>query len=195
MGFYDNKETANQYIEMAKGYDGRDLIAVLRQHVPDGATVLELGMGPGVDLDILAEYYRVTGSDLSQFFIDRYRQSNPHADLMLLDAVELQTDRAFDCIYSNKVLHHLAEDDLCRSVQRQCELLTENGCVMHSFWRGEGVDEHHGLRFAYQTEESVRKIFCSNFASVVVETYTEMDDDDSLYVVAKAKKVAHGRRI
>ena len=185
MGFYDNKETANQYIEMARGYDGRELIAILRQHVPDGATVLELGMGPGVDLDILAECYRVTGSDLSQFFIDRYRQSNPTADLLVLDAVELKTDRTFDCIYSNKVLHHLVEDDLLNSVQRQCELLTENGFVMHSFWRGEGVDEHHGLRFVYQTEERIREIFGSSFSSVVVETYTEMEDDDSLYVVAQ----------
>lgn len=52
LGFYDEEKTANQYIAMADGYDGRELIDVLRAHLPDGASILELGMGPGVDLDI-----------------------------------------------------------------------------------------------------------------------------------------------
>lgn len=55
MGFYDNEATAKQYIELAKGYDGRSLIKKLRNYLPDGASVLELGMGPGVDLMILSD--------------------------------------------------------------------------------------------------------------------------------------------
>ncbi len=52
MGFYDEAKTANQYIEMAAGYDGRELIQALREHLPDGSRVLEIGMGPGVELKI-----------------------------------------------------------------------------------------------------------------------------------------------
>ena len=76
MGFYDEEETAKQYISMADGYDGQILIDVLRKHVPDGSAVLELGMGPGVDLDILDEHYKVTGSDNSQYFLDRYQKNH-----------------------------------------------------------------------------------------------------------------------
>ncbi len=185
MGFYDDEETALQYIAMAEGYDGRELIEVLRNHLQDGSSVLELGMGPGVDLTMLENHYLATGSDISQYFLDRYRDSNADADLMFLDAVELETERKFDCIYSNKVLHHLANDQLALSLHRQIDCLTDGGLVFHSFWRGEGVEEHHGLKFVYQSEDSLREIFGVSFGKVEVVSYTEMESDDSLYVVAR----------
>ena len=184
MGFYDDEKTANQYIAMAEGYDGRELVEILRSHLSDGASVLELGMGPGVDLNILRKHFRATGSDYSQFFLDRYLCANPDSDLIRLDAVALETDRVFDCIYSNKVLHHLTNEQLEKSLLRQKEVLSKDGLIMHSFWRGDGVEEHHGLRFVYQTEASIREILGESFDSVNVVTYTEMEDDDSLYVLA-----------
>lgn len=54
---------------MAKGYNGRELIAVLNKYLPAGAMVLELGMGPGKDLNLLAQRYTVTGSDTSREFL------------------------------------------------------------------------------------------------------------------------------
>ena len=184
MGFYDNEETARQYIAMAEGYDGRELIGILRNHLPDGSSVLELGMGPGVDLSMLEQHFRATGSDISQYFLDRYRETHADADLLFLDATELQTDRVFDCIYSNKVLHHLTDKELATSLRRQKEVLAGDGMVMHSFWQGEGTQEHHGLKFVYQTEQSLRKIFGETFSTVTVVSYTEMEDHDSLYVLA-----------
>jgi cyclopropane fatty-acyl-phospholipid synthase-like methyltransferase len=87
MDFYEDEETAEQYIEMAKGYDGRALIAQLDKVLQPGATVLELGMGPGVDLDILAQCYKATGTDTSSYFVARYKTANPDADVCVLDAV------------------------------------------------------------------------------------------------------------
>ncbi|MDH5586814.1 MAG: class I SAM-dependent methyltransferase [Nitrospirota bacterium] len=104
---------------MAKWYDGRELIEVLRKHLPDSASVLELGMGPGIDLKMLNKHFRATGSDNSQFFLDRFRDSDSKTDLMYLDAVELDTERSFDCIYSDKVLHHLTDEELTASLCRQ----------------------------------------------------------------------------
>jgi len=62
---------------------------------------LELGIGLGKDFNILKKSYAVTGSDNSQVFLDKYKQKHPDADLLFLDAVTIQTDRKFDCIYSN----------------------------------------------------------------------------------------------
>ena len=184
MGFYDDEKTALQYIAMAEGYDGRELIEILKLHLPQGSSVLEIGMGPGVDLEILKEHFQVTGSDNSQFFLDRYRNSDPDADLLFLDAVELDTKRKFDCIFSNKVLHHLMNDDLARSLDRQKAILSDTGLVMHSFWRGEGTEEHQGLRFVNQTEDSLRSVFGDVFNILDIVVYKEMEDDDSLYVLA-----------
>ena len=36
-----------------------------------GSTLLELGMGPGKDLDLLKKTYSVTGSDSSKIFVYR----------------------------------------------------------------------------------------------------------------------------
>jgi hypothetical protein len=73
MGYYHTAESVDKYIEMAEGYDGRALVEVLRKHLQPGATVLELGMGPGKDLDLLSESFQATGSDVSPLFLDRYR--------------------------------------------------------------------------------------------------------------------------
>ena len=184
MGFYDDEKTALQYIEMAEGFDGRELVEVLTRHLPGGANVLELGMGPGVDLDLLKAHYAATGSDNSQFFLDRYRGAYPDSDLIQLDAVELYTERMFDCVYSNKVLHHLTDEQLTKSLRRQTQILSNEGLIMHSFWRGTGCDEHHGLRFVYQTEDTIRSIVGEFFNVLDIVVYKEMEDDDSLYVVA-----------
>lgn len=49
-----------EYIEMVEGYDGTELINVLKNYLPKGSSLLELGMGPGKDLDLLKKTYSVT---------------------------------------------------------------------------------------------------------------------------------------
>ena len=185
MGYFDHEENVEAYLAMADGYDGAELIAVLRQYLPEGSSVLELGMGPGKDLDLLRRAYRVTGSDTSRVFLDRYRKNHPDADLLLLDAARMDTDRTFDCIYSNKVLHHLSRAALKTSLQRQKAVLNDGGLLLHSFWHGAGEDEHHGLRFTYYTEPDLRAAVCDGFDIVALEPYTEMDDNDSLYLLIR----------
>ena len=102
MDFYKNKQNVESYIRFTPSHDGSELIRVLAGALPRGSTVLELGMGPGKDFDLLTERFDVTGSDASQEFLDLYRKRSEGADLMLLDALTLDTDQRFDCIYSNK---------------------------------------------------------------------------------------------
>ena len=61
--YYNNKESVDQYIEMAKDSDGEALIEKLKFFLPAGSSVLELGSGPGSDWRILSKDYTVTGSD------------------------------------------------------------------------------------------------------------------------------------
>ena len=187
MGFFDTEEGVNEYFEMAKGHDGRELIEKLSEHLPSGSTVLELGMGPGHDLEILAERYRVTGSDSSSLFLDRYREKDPEADLMLLDAVTLETDRTFDCVYSNKVLQHLQREDLVESVPRQAALVEAGGLLAHSVWHGDKVEDFSGLHFQFYMESEIGGIFGELFDVVLMERYEEMEPGDSIFFVARKK--------
>ena len=186
MGYYDTEKGVREYIKMAEGYDGAFLIDVLKIHLPADSSILELGMGPGKDLDLMKGRYRVTGSDVSQEFLDRYRKANEKADLIRLDAVSIDTDRRFDGIYSNKVLYHLTREELISSLMRQKQVLNRGGVIMHSFWYGEQDDEEaQGLRFVYYTIPQLREIVNDLFEIIETERYREMDDDDSIYILAR----------
>ncbi len=82
MGFYDSEEGVEEYIRMAEGYDGGELIERLSLYLEERSSVLEIGMGPGVDLKLLNRHYRATGSDNSEVFIRRYLKENPEADVL-----------------------------------------------------------------------------------------------------------------
>ena len=183
MGFFDTEKGVNEYLKMAEGYDGAELIKILQEHLPEKSTVLELGMGPGKDLDILSKTFTVTGSDNSQIFLDRYKKHNPNADVLKLDAVTLSTNRNFDCIYSNKVLHHLTREDLRKSFQRQKEILNLNGIAFHSFWRGDKDENFDGLLFTKYQIDGLKDIIGDNFNIQSIKIYTEIEKDDSIYVV------------
>ena len=187
MGYYDREKNVASYVRMAEGYDGAELIGRLKAHLPEGATVLELGMGPGKDLDLLRQSYRVTGSDTSKPFLDRYQRLHPQADLLSLDARTLDTDRTFDCIYSNKVLQHLTRKDLTASFLRQSVILSEHGLILHSFWYGAGEEINHGLLCTYHTEKTLREILGKGFDILELQRYQEMEPDDSLYLLARKK--------
>lgn len=185
MGYFDDKKNVDEYIKMAEGYDGRDLIEILKKQLPRESTVLELGMGPGIDLEILSESYKVTGSDFSRVFIDLYREKDTNMDLLVLDAVKIQSDRTFDCIYSNKVLHHLTRTDLDLSFSRQSEVVNTGGLIMHSFWHGSKEEFFQGLGFVYYEEEEIAQMIGSPFEVMEMERYTEMEKDDSFYLLAR----------
>ena len=185
MNYYDDPNNVQDYIKMAEGYDGRELVEVLIKYLPEAAAILELGMGPGVGLDLLSQYYRVTGSDNSQIFLDRYREKNEAADLLLLDARTLQTSRSFDGIYSNKVLHHLSEEELKESFLKQKDILLPQGIAFHSFWLGDREEFMEGLRFRYYSENLLISMVDSHFEVLEAAQYAEFEAGDSLYLVHK----------
>jgi len=74
MSYYDEIKNVMEYIRMTADFDGGSLINRLKQFLNPGASLLELGMGEGKDLDILKRDYKVTGSDTSKAFIYLYRK-------------------------------------------------------------------------------------------------------------------------
>lgn len=190
MEFFHQEKNVNDYIKMAEGYDGREIIEELQKHLPRGSSVLEIGMGPGTDLALLENIYQghVTGSDYSEIFINRYQKQHPEVDLILLDATTLKTDRKFQGLYSNKVLMHLSREELKQSIKRQTEILEPNGIICHSFWRSEKEENYDGLLFIYYTSEQLHTLFKENFDIIKIGIYQEMEPDDSLFIIARKRK-------
>ena len=183
MGYYDTPQGVEEYIKHSEKWDGKQLISILLMHLPESSTLLELGMGPGRDFDVLSKAYKVTGSDASQVFLDRCKQKNKDVDLLKLDAVTIPTERKFDCIYSNKVLQHLTKEELKKSLQRQKEVLNPKGIAFHAVWRGDKVEKKHGLLFMYYQIDGLKKIIGDDFDILDIQTFTEMEKDDSIYFI------------
>jgi trans-aconitate methyltransferase len=185
MGYFDTEESVQEYMEMAEGFNGAELIQTLAGFLQKGSTVLELGMGPGKDLDILKSSYTATGSDNSQIFLDRYRKDHPDADLLFLDATSLTIERKFDCIYSNKVLHQLTREQLRETFHQQKQILNPGGLIAHSFWYGTEPEEYHGIFVNNVTEEELTAIVQNDYDILRLERYTEMEEDDSIFIILR----------
>ena len=169
MSYYDEKENVEEYRRLSEGFDGSFLINKLESYLKKGSTVLELGSGLGKDINLLQKSYDVTGSDSSMVFIENYNNNNNGNKKMIhLDAVTINTKEKFDCIYSNKVLHHLETNMMLKSIERQTEIIDGKGICFHSFWRGNGNEVLDHLFFQYYEIEKLEDIFNRFFKNIEI---------------------------
>jgi cyclopropane fatty-acyl-phospholipid synthase-like methyltransferase len=185
MGYFDNEKNVRDYIKMIddSDYDPMFIIDNLRKYLKNGSSLLELGMGPGHDFDILRNYYKVTGSDSSQIFLNMYKEKNPESDILKIDAKDIKIKRKFDCIYSNKVLIHFSKEECLSSFKQQKNILNNEGILFHTFWYGTKTEKYQGLLFTYYTEDELINMVKEDFNIVNIEKYTEDKKDDSILIV------------
>lgn len=185
--YYKTQRSVDEYINLAKGVNGKELIEKLNKILPSNSALLEIGSGPGIDWRILNKSYNVIGSDNSNQFLNHLINENPNGEFLDLDAITLNTDKKFDGIYSNKVFQHLKDNELSDSIKRQAEILKTNGIICHSLWKGEGSEIFNGLFVNYHEEESLKEVFSAYFEILSTETYKEFEDNDSILLIARKK--------
>lgn len=185
--YYKTRETVEEYIRLSQDVNGKVLIEKLHDVLPPNSTILELGTGPGTDWRILSKSYSVTGSDNSPMFLNHLATENPSGVFLELDAGTLSTNQKYNCVYSNKVLHHLTDDELANSVKRQHAIMQPNGIICHSFWKGEGWEVFKGLFVNYHTHAAIKTFFESHFEILSLDDYAEFEEDDSLVMIARKK--------
>lgn len=185
--YYFTTDSVREYIDMSEGMDGREIIEKLELELSEGSSILELGSGPGRDLALLSRKYNATGSDISPLFLEHCQLQLADAELILLDAVTIDTSRKFDGIFSNKVFQHLSDKDLKQSVLRQTEILNNGGIVCHTFWEGDGEEYVEDLRFNYQKTGDLRKLFSEWFNIIEISIYKEIRANDSVLLLARKK--------
>jgi trans-aconitate methyltransferase len=185
--YYHTKESIDEYINLAKDVNGQQLINKLKVYLPSASSLLELGSGPGTDWRILSKDYKVTGSDNSSEFLEHLTTNNPTGNFLKLDASLLETDQKFDGIYSNKVLHHLSDAELEKSIEQQSNILNSKGIIAHSFWKGTGSEIFKGMFVNYHSSSDLKHHFSPYFDVLVLEEYTEFDAGDSVFIIARKK--------
>ena len=187
MSFYEDSESVDKYIEMCKDYDGSNIYKLLEKYLKEGKSVLELGTGPGFDIPFLKKHYQVTGSDFSEEFLMRCKDKFPDINFIKADAKNIDINEKFDCVYSNKVLHHLTKDEFSLSLLAQAGILSPDGIIAHSFWLGEEDQVMEELLFTYYCKEDLLDIISENFEVLTTMCYPEFEEDDSIFVIAQLK--------
>lgn len=147
MDFYSDPSKVDEYEKMCDEYDGTEIYNVLDKHLTINSTLLELGSGPGSDIQYFQKRYRNTGSDLSEEFLLRCKNRFSNISFKKLDAVSIETNEEYQCIFSNKVLHHLDRESLEESLKRQQRVITANGIFAHTFWLGNKEFSMEGMLF------------------------------------------------
>jgi cyclopropane fatty-acyl-phospholipid synthase-like methyltransferase len=187
--YYQTKESVEDYIKLAKDADGRQLIKKLKKYLLPNSSLLEIGSGPGTDFQLLKKDFRVVGSDYSAEFLRRLKDNHLNDRFLQLNAITLETKQKFDGIYSNKVLQHLTDNELKKSIKRQSVILNAGGIVCHSFWKGEGEEIYNGLLVNYQLDTSLRSLFENHFEILMLEEYKEFEEKDSILLIGKKKRI------
>lgn len=188
MNYYHNVQNAKSYIKMCEGYDAEVQLKTLYGIVPKDAKLLELGSGPGNDLTLLKTKYKATGSDTSPIFLNELKKKHADLEILELDALSIKTNGMFDVIYSNKVLHHLNDEDLRASFKRQAAIVEDGGYVYHLIWKiAESPGDGFGLDFIARDENEMRVLMQDYFEIINIESFTEFDVGDSLAILARKK--------
>lgn len=187
MGYYDDEDHVKHYLDMVKDDEATLMRSIINRYLKPGMSVLELGSGPGKDYAAIKDSYDVTASDASDIFVRHLKHTYRDARVLKLDAQNFQVDSLYDAILSNKVLQHLTTLELKQSLESQYAALTEEGMIIHSFWYGTGEETYDGLRFVYYDEAVLKQIFENTFEILEMTRYNEMEDGDSIYLIAKKR--------
>lgn len=84
-------------------------------------------------------------------------------------------------------MHHLKDHELIDSIKRQYDILNDEGIICHSFWKGEGSEVFKGLFVNYHLEHVLQDFFEAYFETLVIESYAEFEEADSLLFLGKKK--------
>lgn len=190
MDFYNEPLKVDEYERMCNEYDGTEIYNILDKHLTKNSTLLELGSGPGNDIFYFQYKYKVTGSDTSDEFLLRCREKFKEVPFKKLDAVLIETQQVFDCIFSNKVLHHLNREDLKNSLIRQQQVIKPNGVFAHTFWLGDKEFTMEGMLFVFYDRDELLSLVSKYFTIQETYAYNELEEGDSIFIIAKNDKSA-----
>lgn len=108
-------------------------------YLAEGATILDLGCGPGNVAKLLLEQnstYKITGVDLSGEMLKVARRNAPNAQFHTADLREFTSDTRFDAVIASFSIVHLTNNEAQQLLTRLHTLLQPGGYLYLSFMEG-----------------------------------------------------------
>ena len=112
---------------------GVNLVRRWARTIPRGASVIDLGCGPGFPITevLVAEELNVFGVDAAPSFVQAFRRNLPNTPVVC-EAVQDSTffDRTFDGVLAWGLIFLLSAEDQRRLIQRIADILTPGGRLL-----------------------------------------------------------------
>jgi len=171
--WYD-RHTAG-YIENTEHVDMSDIHARFLVHLSPGGRILDAGCGSGRDSrEMLRQGFDVTPMDAS---IEMVRQASAalRRPVLHLRHEDVIFDAAFEGIWSNASLLHVAQADLPGVLARYRDALVPGGVMFASFKHGSGEVHRDERLFSNQTAGSFRQLIDMVPDLELLETWVSND--------------------
>ena len=147
-----------------------DIIKILENHLIKFKKVLELGSKQGEDLEILDGYYEVVASEDEKTKTRYLKDEYIDIRVILIDKIELDTHKKFECVYSRNLLDELTLEQIETSLENQKNVLEGESLILHIF-----------------REEKVSKEDLENIVSKNYEILDSKLEDGNFYILARLK--------
>lgn len=116
--------------------DAATIVAAIRSHRPEAASLLEIGCGTGAYLAEFAEHFDVLGIDVSLEMLEVSRAQHPHLEVVEADMRAMDLGRRFDavvCLFSS-IGYMTTRDELEEALQRMYAHLEPGGVMVIDPW-------------------------------------------------------------
>jgi 2-polyprenyl-3-methyl-5-hydroxy-6-metoxy-1,4-benzoquinol methylase len=170
------------------------IIQVLKEKLPEGAEVLDVGCGNGVISRSLGEVgFRVKGIDISEKTIAKAKALNkfPHVNFEVCSAEQLVADgKHYHAIICSEVLEHLQQPEKLLKVLY--EVLASNGVLIVTVPNGNGARERFVTKpvISMQKKNNLAWKLLNGFKRLLGYTGTtaQSDADDLTHIQFFSKK-------
>ncbi len=117
-----------QYLQFEHERTQPSIDIVARSPLEDPKTIIDIGCGPGNSTQILRKRWPradIVGLDKSEKMIEQARTDHPGQTWIIGDASTLETERRFDIVFSNAVIHWIPDHH--RLIPRLFHIVRKDG--------------------------------------------------------------------
>lgn len=143
-------KTVEQYAKNTDALHPAEEGAKFLSFLNKGASILDIGCGPGRDAKIFSEKgFNTTGIDLSERMIETAKTMVKNASFKVMDLMNLEfPDNSFDAVWASAVYLHIQKKEIVPALKEAYRVLKNGGILCTSVKEGEGeilkVDERYG---------------------------------------------------
>jgi SAM-dependent methyltransferase len=189
-------EIADAYMERFGRSSVRAMkLAELIGHLPDAASVLDLGCGAGIPVarELARRGFEVTGVDASSGQIERARRNVREARFILADMASVQFAPAtFDAVVSFYAITHLPRAEHAPLVRQIGTWLRPGGYFLASYGTAEGdwSGEWLGARmfFSHSTPEATKAMIADTGLRLDRVEILKQDNEEAEFLWITARK-------